>query len=75
MVINPLILTDMANYTIEWLDEWGQVYETLEDCTIEEMRYHRQCAKQIHLCIRVTNETTGKVTRYDHLPAELYAER
>lgn len=62
-------------YTIEWLDEWGQVYETLENCFIEEVRHYRQQAKQMHLYIRVTNEVTGKVAERNYLDPELYAER
>ena len=62
-------------YTIEWLDEWGQVYETLESCCIEEVRHYRQDAKQLHLRIRVTNNETGKQAERNYLDAELYAER
>lgn len=43
-------------YTIQWLDEWGQVYDTLEDCEYSEVVHYRREAKYMHLDIKVIKQ-------------------
>lgn len=62
-------------YTVEWLDEYGQVYETIDDLISQEVTQFRRDAKYCHLCIRVTNKANGKKTVYNYLDSALYAER
>jgi hypothetical protein len=62
-------------YNIEWLDEYGSVYDSLEHAFKEEVTHFKRDAKCCHLCIRITNLTTNKATIYNHLDAELYAEK
>ena len=44
-------------YTVTWLDDDFQPYETLEDLTYEQMVHYRQEAKFYHLDIRVEKQT------------------
>ena len=48
-------------YTIHWLDDWGEVYETLEDLEYREVVHYRRDAKYMHLDIKVIkqNQTQG----------------
>lgn len=62
-------------YNVEYLDEYGQVYETIEECTYKELQFLKRNAKHFHLRIRATNLMNGKSAELDYLPAELYAER
>lgn len=43
-------------YTIHWLDDWGQVYETLEDLEFSEVVHYRREAKYMHLDIKVIKQ-------------------
>lgn len=44
-------------YTVTWLDDDFQPYETLEDLTYKQMVHCRQQAKFYHLDIRVKKQT------------------
>lgn len=45
-------------YTVEWLDDYGEVYESIEDLTYKQMVHYRQEAKYMHLNIRVTKQNS-----------------
>lgn len=43
-------------YTVEWLDDYGVAYDTIEDLTYKQMVHYRQEAKYMRLEIRVTKQ-------------------
>ncbi len=43
-------------YTVEWLDDYGEVYEIMDDLIFNEMVHYRQQAKYLHLDIRVAKQ-------------------
>ena len=43
-------------YTVEWLDDYGVAYDTIEDLTFKQMVHYRQEAKYMRLKIRVTKQ-------------------
>lgn len=56
---NPLnIMTKQSLYTVEWLDDHNEPYDTLEDLTYKQMVHYRQEAKYMHLDIRVTKQNS-----------------
>lgn len=51
-------MTKQSLYTVEWLDDYNEPYETLKDLTYKEMVHYRQQAKYMHLDIRVTKQNS-----------------
>jgi hypothetical protein len=62
-------------YTIEWLDEYGQVYEYIDLLDYKNVIHYRGQAKHLHERIRIINRSTGKQTEHNYLDPILYAER
>lgn len=51
-------MTKQSLYTVEWLDDYNETYETIEDLTYKQMVHYRQEAKYMHLDIRVTKQNS-----------------
>ena len=62
-------------YTIEWLDEYGQVYEYIDLSDYKDVIHYRRQAKYLHERIRIINRSIGKQTEYNYLDPILYTER
>lgn len=52
------IMTKQRLYTVEWLDDYNETYETIKDLTYKQMVHYRQEAKYMHLDIRVTKQNS-----------------
>lgn len=44
-------------YTVEWLDDYNEVYERIEDIIFKEMVHYRQEAKYMHLDINIIKKS------------------